>query len=431
MSVTPTRGTRGPSRTTPASTKPISYEEASLRFAPALALIAAGSLDRELHRELPFEAVDTLDELGFGALRVPTEFGGAGASVETLIRIVIDVAEADSNVAQLYRSHLGFVESLHFQRPARRDHWYPRVVAGETVGNASTERTGNALGSLNTTLRHHGGAWELSGTKFYTTGTIFSDHTRVSAARADGPGRRFAVVPTDAPGVSIKDDWDGFGQRLTGTGTTTFDRVKVAPEGIFERTEGSPEAVHEAAFFQLVLLAVLAGIARAARRDAVAAVAGRKRSFNTGSGVPFREDSLIQEGVGRLSAKAFGAEAAVLAAARALDEGLAALALAGADEHDFQGQPPYELILGEIAVEQAQVLVPELALGAAQQLFETAGASATSTTKALDRHWRNAQTIATHNPLCFRARSIGDFHLNGTLPEGLTSIGDVISATRR
>lgn len=426
MSVTPLRRTRGPART-----KPLSYEEASLRFAPALALIAAGSLDRELNRELPFEPVDTLDELGFGALRVPVAHGGAGVSVETLARILMDVAEADSNVAQLYRSHLGFVESLHFHVPEVQQHWYPRVVQGETVGNAATERGGNALGCLNTTLTQGSGGWEVNGSKFYTTGTIFSDHTRVSASLPGGRGCRFAVVPTDAAGVSIEDDWDGFGQRLTGTGTTTFERVRVGPEAIFERTEGSPEAVHEAAFLQLVLLAVLAGIARAARRDAVATVAVRKRSFNTGSGVPFRQDPLIQEAVGRLSAKAFGAEAAVLAAARALDEGLAALARAGADRYGFQGQPPYELILGEIAVEQAQVLVSELVLGATLELFETVGASATSASKGLDRHWRNAQTIATHNPRAFRARALGDFHLNGTLPEGLTAVGDVTSGAGR
>ena len=80
--------------------------------------------------------------------------------------------------------------------------------------------------------------------------------------------------------------------------------------------------------------------------------------------------------------------------------------------------------LAELAVEQAQVAVPELAIGAAQQLFETGGASATSTSKGLDRHWRNAQTVATHNPISFRARSIGDYFINGTLPEGLNAIGN-------
>ena len=52
------------------------------------------------------------------------------------------------------------------------------------------------------------------------------------------------------------------------------------------------------------------------------------------------------------------------------------------------------------------------------------GASATSTAKGLDRHWRNAQTVATHNPIAFRARALGDYLINGTLPEGLNAIGD-------
>lgn len=407
-----------------ATQDPGDYDVLFIRFAPIFAQIGAGALERDLRRELPFEPVQALDEAGFGALRVPREFGGVGASVHTTARLLIDLAEADSNVAHLYRSHLGFVETLRFAPRRIQEHWYPQVLAGVTVGNASTERGGNALGTLNTTLTQTAAGWELSGTKYYTTGTIFSDYTRVSAAVDQGEGRRFAVVPTDAQGVRIEDDWDGFGQKLTGTGTTVFDRVRVEETGLFNRVPGSAEAIHEAAFFQLVLLAVLAGIAAAARRDAVSTIAARKRTFNTGSGLPFRDDPLIQEAVGRLSAKAFAAEATVLQAAGAIDDGIVAAELTGATDPEFDGQPPYELSLAEIAVEQAQVIVPELALAAAQQLFETVGASATSTSKGLDRHWRNAQTVATHNPIAFRARSIGDFHINGRLPEGLNAIGD-------
>ena len=87
---------------------------------------------------------------------------------------------------------------------------------------------------------------------------------------------------------------------------------------------------------------------------------------------------------------------------------------------------PRELHLAEIAVEHAQVTVPELALRAAQDLFLTVGASATSTAQGLDRHWRNAQTVATHNPIAFRARALGDYWINGTLPEGLNAIGDAV-----
>ncbi|MFB0834533.1 acyl-CoA dehydrogenase family protein [Arthrobacter halodurans] len=396
---------------------PAGYAELHRRFAPVFAGIAEGALERDLHRQLPFEAVARLDDAGFGALRVPAEHGGAGASVETFARLLIDLAAADSNVAHLYRSHFGFCESLRWQADGVRRDWYARILSGQTVGNASTERGGNALGTLNTTLSRDADGWVLDGAKYYATGTIFATHTRVSAAVPGEAGRVFVVVPTAADGVGVSDDWDGFGQRLTGTGTATFSGVRVEDADVFDRVSGTAEAVHEAAFFQLVLLAVLAGIARAARDDAAATVATRTRTFNTGSGLPFREDPLIQQLVGRIASKAYAAEATVLAAARSLDRALAA-------SPDRPGEAPPEAHLAELEVEQAQVIVPELALGAAQQLFETVGASATSSAKGLDRHWRNAQTVATHNPIAFRARSVGDYFVNGTLPEGLNAIGE-------
>lgn len=399
------------------------YASQHAHFADIFARIAEGSRERDLERILPFEQVAWLNDAGFSALRVPVEFGGAGVSVETFTRLLIDLAAADSNVAHLYRSHFGFIESLQWQNDEVSRRWYGLAAEGKTVGNASTERGGNALGRLNTVLAKEGNSWVLNGEKYYTTGTIFSDYTRVSAGLDGEDGRTFAVVDTKAPGVNIVDDWDGFGQRLTGTGTTSFKNVAVENAEIFDRLAGGAEATHEAAFFQLVLLAVLAGIARAARDDAADSVAKRARTFNTGSGLPFREDPLIQETVGRIATKAFSAEAIVLAAARSLDIALEVSLLQEADEHGnrattIQGHH------AELAVEQAQVAVPELAIGAAAQLFETGGASATSTSKGLDRHWRNAQTVATHNPISFRARSVGDYFINGTLPEGLNAIGD-------
>lgn len=380
-----------------------------------LAEIRAGAVERELERTLPFEQVGWLDEVRFGALRVPAEFGGPGLSVEELTSEIIALAEADSNIAHLYRGHFGFVESLRFQPAETRATWYARALEGRTIGNASTEKGGNALGSLNTTLHTDAaGRQVLNGQKYYSTGTIFSDYTRVSAAQAqEREGRRFAVVPTDAPGVTLVDDWDGFGQKLTGTGTTVLDAVTVEDIAVLERRPGDAESVHEAAFFQLYLLAVQVGIARAALGDATATLARRTRTFNTSaSGLPFSQDPLIQQRIGTMSSKAFVAESAVLAAARVLDQALAPSTEA-AQRHQ-----------AEIAVEKAQITVPELVLAVTSELFQTVGASATARTKALDRHWRNAQTIATHNPIVFRARSLGDYEINGTLPEGLNAIGE-------
>ncbi|MBG6084983.1 acyl-CoA dehydrogenase family protein [Zhihengliuella flava] len=409
-----------------------SYEILRERFAPVFERIAAGAWDRDRERVLPHEPIAELNAAGFGALRVPTARGGYGVSVQTQMRLLIDLAAADSNIAHQYRSHFGFVETLPWQSEAVRERWYPRVAAGQSVGNASTERGGNALGTLNTTLKPAGPQWTLTGSKFYCTGTIFADYTRVSAQvmGADGEPtaeRYFAVVPVNGPGVQVYDDWDGFGQRLTGTGTTEFDGVAVDPLDVLPRVRGTAEAVHEAAFFQLVLLAVQAGIARNARDDAAALVARRSRTFNTGSGKPFREEDLIQAEVGKIAAKAFAAEATVLAAARAIDAAWDHYAADGFSQEP--GRVPAEAHTAELAVEAAHVEVPELVLAAAQALFQTVGASATSTSKGLDRHWRNAQTVATHNPIAFRARSLGDFHINGTTPVGLNAIGEATSSS--
>jgi len=412
------------------------YEELKAHFQPIFDEIASGAKDRELTRELPIRQIEQLNAAGFSVLRVPREHGGPGISVHTFIRLLIDLAAADSNIAHQYRSHYGFLEALRFADDQTRNHWYCELLRGATVGNASTEIGGNALGTLNTQLRPDAPAatgeqtnWTIDGEKFYATGSLFSTHTRVSASLqdADGnvaPGRSFAVVPTDAEGVELEDDWNGFGQRLTATGTARFRNVSVESIAVMPRIPGSAEAIYEAAFFQEVLLAVLAGIARAVRDDAAAGVRARKRTFNTGLGLPYRQDPLIQETVGRIAATAFSAEATTLHAADALDRSLDAAVAAGADRPEYAGKLPQALFEAEIAVEQAQVTVPEETVRVASELFLTGGASNTAVNKGLDRHWRNAQTVSTHNPIVFRARTIGDYYVNGTLPEGLNAIGD-------
>ena len=68
----------------------------------------------------------------------------------------------------------------------------------------------------------------------------------------------------------------------------------------------------------------------------------------------------------------------------------------------------------ELAAAQAQLTVIDLVLAATTQLFEVGGASITSESLRLDRHWRNARTISTHNPSIFKSQAVGAYVLNGT-----------------
>ncbi|HCJ55261.1 acyl-CoA dehydrogenase family protein [Glutamicibacter arilaitensis] len=392
------------------------YQELLARFSPVFAHIAQGATEREQQRILPFQQVQWLKDAGFTTLRVPASHGGSPISHEHLFRLLIELAAADSNVAHLLRSHFSFVETISLQPEEFQDRWFPRVLAGEIFGNAATERGGNALGTTNTKLLQTEQGWVLRGEKYYTTGSIFADWVVVMATTDGVEGRQYAVVERHAKGVEILDDWDGFGQPLTGTGTAIFTDVAVDEPNIIQRKVAS---TLEPAFFQLCLLSVLVGIGKAARNEAARIVATRTRTFNTGSGALFKDDPQIQELVGRLASNVFAAESIVVSAARDLDAALDPSLGLNAEE---------AFLRAELAVQQAHVAAPKLVLDATSEIFDVTGASAVSTSKSLDRFWRNARTVATHNPVAFKARSVGDYFINGTIPRGLHSIGEAKGA---
>ncbi len=376
-------------------------------FAPIFDRIATGAVEREVDRRLPFDEVGWLKEAKFGALRVPVEFGGYGVSVRQLFRLLIDLAAAESNLPQALRVHWSFVEDqILAEAGPERERWLRAVAAGTLVGNAITEPGVGAVDRYRTRLTRDGDRLLLNGVKYYSTGSLFADHILVAA---DSDGERLGVlVDAKAEGVVQHDDWDGFGQRLTASGTTEFTDVVVAEDRVLGPGYGVAGPTYGTAYLQLVQLAVLAGIAARAERDAREWVSARTRTYTHGSADLPREDPLVQQVIGKLSAAAFTARAAVLAVADVLDRVLDAGAK---DERD--------LVAAELAAAQAQLGVIDIVLAATTQLFELGGASIVSEQLRLDRHWRNARTISVHNPAIFKARAVGDYLLNGTeLPFG-------------
>ncbi len=70
---------------------------------------------------------------------------------------------------------------------------------------------------------------------------------------------------------------------------------------------------------------------------------------------------------------------------------------------------PAALADAAIEIAKAQLVAERLALSAAQRFFDTGGASATARNLNLDRHWRNARTVASHNPLAYKAHASGNY----------------------
>ena len=392
------------------------YETLANRFRPLFRKIAAGNIGREQARELPYEPVRWLKQAGFGAVRVPVEYGGAGASITQLFQLLIELAEADSNIPQSLRGHFAFVEDrLNAPPSPERGAWFARFVAGELVGNGWTEVGAVKLGEVLTKVSPQGDNYLLNGAKYYSTGSIFADWIDVYAQRSDNGAEVIALVHARHPGVTQSDDWDGFGQRTTGSGTSVYVNVPLSAEHVipFET-----RFKYQTAFYQLVLLAVLAGIGRAVERDIAQEVRERKRVYSHGNASTASGDAQILQVVGQISAQVYAAEATTLRAAEPLQRAYIARQ-AGDDEAERQAN-----IDAEIDTSKAQVVVSELILRATSDLFNALGASGVSVSKALDRHWRNARTAASHNPWIYKARIVGDWTVNGTEPLYLWQIGN-------
>lgn len=385
---------------------PLTVAQLLARADEILPHIGEGSASRERERQLPFDAVRQIADALLYTVRIPTRYGGPGGSVRDVIGLLIRIASVDSNVAQALRPGFGFVEGLLASRAEgaeqERLRWFERYLQGAVLGNAGWE-VGGANGAISARITADGEHFRASGSKFYSTGSLYADWVSAVALDEDDQPVSF-IVPRGREGLELLDDFDAMGQRLTASGTTRLNDVKVYANEIRTRTVEEGKRTIVTPFLQLFLAAVQAGIARNALDDAVKFARDHARPIKHSSAQRSVDDPYVELSVGEISARAYTAQAVVLSAADAIDRAWAA---------DLD---PLAVDQAAIEVAQAQYIAAESALKAAERVFDVGGASTTGRGHNLDRHWRNARTVANHNPRDWKAAAVGAWQLKGTPP---------------
>ncbi|MFW1801177.1 acyl-CoA dehydrogenase family protein [Acinetobacter nematophilus] len=380
------------------------YEKVAAKYRPIFEKIAEGTRAREQQRSLPYEQINWLKQVGFGALRVPVKFGGDGVSLPQLFQLLIELAKADSNIVQALRGHFAFVEDrLNAHKVADQALWFKRFVQGDLIGNAWTEIGQVKIGDVITRVKQKNNQLLVNGKKYYSTGTIFADWVDLFAYDETTDQHVIAAISRHASGVQVLDDWDGFGQKTTGSGTLSLTDVAIERDHILPFEQ---RFKYQTAFYQVIHLATLTGIAQSAVAAFTHEVQKRDRIFSHGNADLVRNDPQILQVIGKASAQAYASETITLRTAEALQQ--AYLSHFGESEvKNIQANNDAEL---ESA--QGQVVISDLVLDLTSQLFNALGASASSTSKQLDRFWRNARVVASHNPLVYKEKVIGDWEVN-------------------
>ena len=392
------------------------YELVAEKYRPIFKKIAEGTLQRETEIILPFEPIQWLKQVGFGAVRVPVKYGGDGLSLPQLFQLLTELAKADSNVIQALRGHFAFVEDrLIAHRDQNQQLWFNRFVQGDLVGNAWTEVGSVKIGDVLTRVtRNAQGQLEVNGSKYYSTGSIFADWIDLYAYDDVNQRPVIAAVNRHDQGVSVLDDWDGFGQKTTGSGTLTLKNVPVEDSHLIAFED---RFKYQTAYYQQFHLATLTGIAQSAVDSFSHEVRERKRIFSHGNADLARHDAQVLQVIGQASANAYASEAITQKVAESLQQAyLSHFESSEVLEHQAN-------VAAELESAQGQVVVSKLVLDLTSNLFNALSASASSRAKQLDRFWRNARTVSSHNPLIYKEKAIGDWEVNGADLPFLWQIG--------
>lgn len=380
----------------------IGSDEQALAVAAELAAcFRQQAVQRDQQRQLPWAEVETLSHSGMTALCVPRSHGGADVSYATLVRVVSLISRADPSIGQLLLSGV-FACSLidTIGNPAQQAYYFAKMLQGHRWGNGHAEGGRSPAGSINTRLQAEGDGFRLNGRKLYSTGALFSHF--ISIGCIDDQQRQWtAVIPHDAPGLDIIDDWDGFGQRTTASGTLILDNIRIEPEQLFDST-AVRERSDNYALPDLFHSAVDLGIAQAAIEDTLDYTRHRARQHIFAKTDSILGDPYVIGIVGDLLLRLHAAEALLQRGASLLDQ------------HRRSTDAEARLAVS-VALAEAKVLTTEIALQASNQLFQLGGASSTRTTFAYDRHWRNARTHTVHDPVHWKFNLIGNSYLNGSL----------------
>lgn len=374
----------------------------------AAAEIAVLAGDATLNDRIPHQAAEILSASGVTAIYVPRELGGLGASIETVVETVRIISAADGGVGQLLQIHNVMIRGV-FSRPD--DEFRARLIAdifaGKRFGNALAEGKGKGKGGGTRLTQDDGGIWRLNGRKTFATGCYLAEWISISATSDEWPVG--VLLHRDAPGLSLADDWDAYGQQHSVSGSISFDNVEVDPRfalGVKAGPGGGDFMPRTGLTWPQILHAAIdTGIARGALQATTAYIRDNMRAWPEAGVARAADEQHTIKRIGEYAVAVRAAESALRYAARAFD-------LFSRSPQDRALED--ELILA-VATARAQSDAASIHIGS--DLFSLTGANSTLDRWNLHRYWADARVHTTHDPIRWRIHHIGNFYLNGVPPD--------------
>ncbi|MFX2257629.1 SfnB family sulfur acquisition oxidoreductase [Acinetobacter variabilis] len=381
----------------------IKSDEEALEIARNLAeQFKINAVQRDAERILPFEEIEAYSQSGLWAITVPKEYGGAEVSSYTVAQVIALMSGVDGSIGQIPQNHFYSLEILRNNgTEEQKQKLYAEVLKGARFGNALAEFKTKTAAQRQTAIRKTEQGYVINGEKFYCTGSLFAH--RIPTLVVDESEQQFlAFVPRDSEGLTLIDDWSGFGQRTTGSGTVKFDNVHVLEEDVVRFDTAYSHPTISGPFAQLLHASIETGIARAAFEETLNRVRQARPWIDSGVDNA-TDDPLTKFELGRVVTDVRASEVLLKQAGRSV-------AAAKADPTEAN------VAKASLDVAKARAHSSETALKASSKLIELAGSRGSQREDGLDRFWRNARVHTLHDASRWKYYFIANYLLNGVLP---------------
>lgn len=247
--------------------------------------VAPGALERDRTKQFPLDIFKKLAELGMMGLPFPEEYGGGGADTVSFAIVVEELSRVCGSTGITYSAHisLGGAPLYLFGTEEQKQKYLTPICTGESMGafGLTEPNAGSDAGGTKTTAKIVNDEFVINGNKCFITNASFAKHLALTAVTGETDGKKeisAIIVPTNAKGFSIIDNYEKMGLHSSNTTELVLEDVRVPQENLLGKLgEGFKQFLITLDGGRIGIGAMAVGIAQGAYEKALAYAKERKQ----------------------------------------------------------------------------------------------------------------------------------------------------------
>jgi alkylation response protein AidB-like acyl-CoA dehydrogenase len=201
--------------------------------------VAPGAINRDRTKEFPVEVFEKLSEMGLMGLPFSEKYGGGGADTTSFAIVTEELSRACASTGITYSAHisLGGAPIHLFGTEEQKEKYLTPICTGESYGafGLTESNAGSDAGGTQTTAVEDGDDFIINGSKVFITNASYAKNLALTAITGMENGKKeisAIIVPTDAEGFTIIDNYEKMGLNASNTTELILDNVRVPKENL-------------------------------------------------------------------------------------------------------------------------------------------------------------------------------------------------------